>query len=1287
MHSARVRRAVISSLVLVAAVASCLLPVAPASATDGDVLTMELYTSTNSSGTSTTSAGFYTMGSGTGLGVTAQFSSGIGVMLAPPSGSLFSVGQTYPIASTATSTLALLTPRSVAFSSNDCLYAAGRYSGSIRVLDADYDNTGHLTVFAADYTASCTTLSGVVETMAGSVRHGSSRPWLALSSGYPIDTVAVGQQRSRTVTITAFGSGSSVTLGAAELKGRRSSDYAVTTDGCAGRSLAPGDSCTLAVRFAPLAMGNSDPIDRVAELAVPTQGHVPDTVRVWLGSRSTVLPSAPTRLRTFPTANGVGVAWSRSADGAQHYALSRRSAGETLWTPLTRVDENGTFTFVDSGVAAGATATYRVVADNAGWEGPAQDVEGTRLATVPTPTSRRALAVSYTGLTSTPSQVSYAIAASDPDSTVTVWGGNTPGTSATFAPPSPGTPRSVTFQMPYVPGPGTYRGDAAGSVSHGVGPTCDSDKVLVVRSVLYAADGVPLVMDASWTGRCPDGEVTRLESRIGSAAGVSDLATDPVAVRLTTFGNAAQPRTVAVTNSGSRPVTMGLASVRGAAASEWSVLTSGCSGVILAAGESCPVRVAFATSAAGSRASVLEVAAQDSDGVMAPALVPLLGTGATVPGETIGSATGAIGAVLLTLRPPDDGDLPITQYEVQRQDATHPWQGVAVLPASTRPTWVDRAVARQVDYSYRVRASNAVGPGAWSTSPGLDRVAPGQVGIIVSGREGAGGPRSLYLVTVGSADDPVVPLTADPQHDYRDAAVGLGGRRLAVSVGTPSGADYDIYTGTLQTPALHRLTTMIGSERDAAFSPDRSQVTFTHTLAGQSSVYSVASAGGEPRLLRTGAAHPAWAADGRSLVVADTSAPGAPLLRLDPATGAPLGTVPDSAGGAEPAIASDGTLAWTDPAGQILRLTPGMSSAVLWSGDADYQLGNAAFTSQGALLHDTTRRSDGTQLFGYNNLIQGILEQAPIREDADSPPQLRLTHPPDVVLGSATWSVSVSDDLTPVSELHAECRIDAGAWSPCSTLDSVSGLRDGYHSVTARVVDESGQQSTDAVGFSSDTRAPVTSVVAPTQAAALAGSLPFRWSASDATTRVAGFDVTVATSTPTRALGSFARPLGWSALDSRTSMALRPAPGTQTCVRVRSRDTAGNWSAYLTRCATRPLDDAALRASPGWRRSKGSVHYEGTETTSSRARASLSTTSVVSGRRLAVVATTCRGCGAVRVFVGGRLVGTVPLAASRTSYRQIRYLSTWTSSRTGVVRLQSTSRRPVHIDGLLISRS
>ena len=200
--------------------------------------------------------------------------------------------------------------------------------------------------------------------------------------------------------------------------------------------------------------------------------------------------------------------------------------------------------------------------------------------------------------------------------------------------------------------------------------------------------------------------------------------------------------------------------------------------------------------------------------------------------------------------------------------------------------------------------------------------------------------------------------------------------------------------------------------------------------------------------------------------------------------------------------------------------------------------------------------------------------------------------------------------------------------------------------------------------------------------AELRRSFSWRWTVSDDGTGTATVDARYRRTLPGSDSTSWRYPTTWQHT-SATAVTLTFSPGTNYCVEVRARDHAGNVSTWSSaRCVTRPLDDRALIASPEWDRRKSADDYLQTDTTTSRhsARLTLSSTRL---DRLGVVATRCPGCGTIGLYAGSTLIGRVSLNARTVRPEQILLLPRF-RIRTASIQLRVLStRRPVHIDGLV----
>lgn len=885
-------------------------------------------------------------------GLTATFPSTLWNLYAtPPSGQQFVGGTTYATRVGLTTTDARLSfSNLLVFKDIRCTDPSSpdAATGVLQVLEATYAE-GALTSFAADYRATCT-VAGDVQVVAGSIRLASDEPWVAIRPTYTADQVPAGATRTRALTLTAVGTRATGTLGTSSLSGPRVSDYAAGTDGCAGRSLAPGESCQVDVTFTP-APSTVDSTLAEARIAFATLGvsdHVAPTLRVRLASQAFPLPAAPSDALTYPTADGVGITLTSNTPPGDTFVLQRRIDEADPWTDLAELPVASAATYLDSGVDPGQHAFYRAGLRRAGWTGAWRTFGFTRPETVPVPTARRTVA----------------FGAGDPQSTwVTMSDGvdddvvRTGGSGRVVTVEGRGAPTGTSeaadnldFFLPRVSGPGTYRvgSGVAMTPQNCSGPMSITgiDPVLIVREVLYDTGGRLVVLDASWVGMC-NSTARRVEVRIGVDAPLHRTSATAVGT-VTTWADRTETRTVTVANRGPQPISAGRAVVHGPAASDWGVVDDRCDGTVLQAGASCQVDVSFTTSADGARPAVLEVAQSRADGALAPAMTALAGFGASVPQMLTGhGAPSAVGTLLEW--DTDSGGVPVTTFEVQRRVVgSTDWTDIVSLAGVPEPTYVDRGVLTDKSYVYRVRGTNPVGTSPWREYA-VHLGAREQDQVVVSGSTILDSLRGLFLLRGDTV--PPARLRTDPARDYRDPAVRTDGYALVASVGDPrtSTVEYDLWAGTLRAPAERRLTSQPGGEWDAAFSPNGDLVAYTRrTSAGATSVWTVPFAGGVPRLVRKQASHPAWARDGHSLVVQDDRSGSAQLLEVQLRSLA-TSVVPGTQGASDPAISLRSDLAFVNNLGDAVVVPSGSATqqVAYWRGDRPRDL---EFAPTGTLL-------------------------------------------------------------------------------------------------------------------------------------------------------------------------------------------------------------------------------------------------------------------------------------------------------------------------------------------------
>ena len=157
----------------------------------------------------------------------------------------------------------------------------------------------------------------------------------------------------------------------------------------------------------------------------------------------------------------------------------------------------------------------------------------------------------------------------------------------------------------------------------------------------------------------------------------------------------------------------------------------------------------------------------------------------------------------------------------------------------------------------------------------------------------------------------------------------------------------------------------------------------------------------------------------------------------------------------------------------------------------------------------------------------------------------------------------------------------------CPTSSTTS--RQGHPvTLTATCTDKAGNTGSASYRVNLDTIAPVVVVTAPTATFTKRQLITVSWVTRDSGSGVISTAVRYARSRAgAAAMSPWVQPTGWTALTT-PRLAVTGATGYRYCFQARSRDLAGNISAWsLPRCTTVPLDDWALTASAGW--SRGSL--------------------------------------------------------------------------------------------------
>ncbi len=288
-----------------------------------------------------------------------------------------------------------------------------------------------------------------------------------------------------------------------------------------------------------------------------------------------------------------------------------------------------------------------------------------------------------------------------------------------------------------------------------------------------------------------------------------------------------------------------------------------------------------------------------------------------------------------------------------------------------------------------------------------------------------------------------------------------------------------------------------------------------------------------------------------------------------------------------------------------------------------------------------------------------------------------------------SWTAPAFDGGSPITGYIATSSPDGRT---CTTSGAhfcmITGLANGTrYSFIVRATNAAG---TGKAAYAADVvvpsaPAPPTATITALPAWLAATAVPLRWTAVAGSSAVASFEVRFRRA---RWNGSFGLPTTWQSTTPATSATFWASPGFTYCFSVRARDTLGALSGWTAEtCTAIPLDERALVRSRGWTAGSGAAYYRSTILRSSTSGAKLTRTGVVA-RRVALLATTCRTCGTVKVYWGATLLRMVSLYSATTVDRALIPVRTFAAPRSGTLSIKVVSSgKKVIIDGVAIRRS
>ena len=1148
--------------------------------------------------------------------------------------------------------------------------------GSMRVDDVAYDGAtvSHL---VASYGMRCG--SGVW--VSGTVRVGSDAPTSVVQPA-PVRTPLVGRNQPTPVTVTFANSGAAPTgaLGPAAMDGTAagSADFVIAQDDCLGVVLAPGDSCTVDVRFSRATAGTSGGL-----VTVPDQSAGGGRLLAGVSGTAVAAPNPPTRVVPFAARGAAGIAWWASEGQWRPTAYRVERLDQDVWTDASGALPTTQSTWADTTLAAGSSAQYRVVAENQDGPGaPSQVVTASRQATGPQVGGIDAITVDADpGGQTLPSGFD--------DKVVTdgiTWQGppaNTSWTSSWFTMASGG---SVTLPD-VVPGPGTYAVDDAvvpvspTSVHLSLSDTCDNATgTFTVDEVAYTSTAQLETLSGHYRLVCPDGVVSYGDLRWHSTQPFGFVDIDPPASDLgrTPVGTASADATVTVRNTGSQAQSLGARILKGDAAADWRITDDTCPAT-LASGATCAVTLQATPSRSGPRPATLVVEDSTHRGQHSAAL--------SVTGTSLPSAPTAVSAlrvpgsgVDLSWSPPtDDGGTRISGYVVRRTTA----QGTTVTNVPEETTFADPGAP--TDATYTVAAVSEIGTGAATASvnpkTATEPLFATTVGTVATGTSYAmgvvglpGGTRVLPWTSRSSQTGTAWGLSLSPD-----------GRTLA-SVQSDAGG-WVVWREPVDRSAaptkLYTSTARLGQVR---WSPDG-----TRLAVAQADVHTVhVLNAGTGAVLGSFARldDPDWLPDSRTLVASDRSVQDEPLVRVDATTGRRLSQLANTSGAQHTAVSPDGRwIAYRSyfaglPGLYIVPTAGGTPRKVspLWAGDVTWRPDSRSLAfSSGTNVQGwwtATVGVDGTVGTPRQNLLGRYAAF-----DLMAWGGARVSIAPSGATTGPRAAFTITAGALPTGTTF-RCAVDALAPVDCGTAYTTPALATGAHTLRVSSSSPDGRVTVATRTFTVDATAPATKLTAPTVTVTTGTSVGVTYSATDGS-GIKSYDVRYRRAGTSGVFGSY---VSWLNGTTSTSVKLPVSAGYRYCVSVRARDRWGNTSGWTAeRCTARVLDDRSLTAATsGWSRVTGSALYMGTGTSTTRKGAALTRTSVAS-KQVHLVATKCSGCGSVAVYVGATKVGSASLYAATTANRVLIALPA-TALHKGTLKIVVTSAtgKLVRIDGIAV---
>lgn len=1049
-------------------------------------------------------------------------------------------------------------------------------------------------------------------------------------------------------------------------------DFSIVTDGCGGRTLAPGDDCTVDVGFNRATSGTS-----VSMVTIPDPTSPGRQLVTGISATAVSPPSAPSSpMRVFPVRGGYGVAWGSAYSEVSSYRVLKAAA--TGWVDASGPLPSTARTWVDSSLASGASATYEVIATNLAGDGPASpQVTGTRPAVDATVGTVNALTLDLEP--SDPTSGTGTVQHVGRDVVITKGFDPTSNDYETL------TSSSVQASFPaLLPGPGHY--DA----------TQVPERLDFLRVSDVYCGGAPSQLDVDAVSYTPAGVLESLTAHYridcGSSTAVGHInynsPSDVPVVSVTPstlllpegrVGETSAPAHLDVSNLGGLPVPLGARTITGSAAADWSIVSDSC-GIELAVGATCSIEATVTPTHGGDR----NVQLSFTDSTLRAAHSATLRMHAIgLPSEptAVKAVRLPFGGVDLTWSDPaDPGGLGATHWFVRRQvDGTE-----TRFDVGQNLFWTDPNAP--FGATYTVSMENTLGEGPQS-APVQPSDAVDVLAVKDQVQYGGPTPKLAGLAVAGGRQPVPWPVPGVP--DQIVAAEASPNGRVIATVRWGANASYEIWRHPIDnSTAPVKMWSTPERVVDLAWSPDASRIavwTSGTTNCCAPTTYVIDAATGKAVSSTAGVSGGAWLPDSRTLVATDESA-NQLLVKVDGATGLRLGPVTGSPRGLWPTVSPDGRwLTYNEAQHNNLLVVPlagGTASEVpelyraaapLWAPDSTSFIVSGPPTLFGALNRVSISSVGVPTTTTPIGLVWGA-DPVPLTWAGR---RVAIMAMPALTGPVATVPIDFSTFPTGTS---LSCAVDSGAYTPCTTPWKTPALAGGDHALHVRTVEPDGRTTVAARTITVDAAAPVTTTTAMPQVL-LATASTLRFSAIDTGgSGVATYDVRERYATPTGSFTAPIQPATWQGLTG-TSLTLTMGKGYSYCFSTRARDSVGNvgaWSAET--CTTVALDDRSMTGI-GWTRGTSAPYYLGTYTTAAWSGRVLAAS--VRARQVGLVVTTCSTCGTVDVRLAGVYLGRKSLASSTTRLKQVLWLPLG-PTRTGTLTLTPVGSKRVYVDGLVL---